>query len=80
MEKHLAPEAIGEGNLSDQWLRFKREFAPFFVAVDKGKATEKVKLAIFLRTVGPRVNEMMQFVEGIIPYQMSQSCDSRLPI
>ena len=67
MEKYLAPEAIGEGDLSDQWLRFRREFAQFLVAVDKGKATEKVKLAVFLRTVGLRMNDlvkMMQFVEG----------------
>ena len=47
MKNYMAPEAIGEGNLSDQWLRFKREFAQFLVAVDKGKATEEVKLAIF---------------------------------
>ena len=61
------PKAIREGDLSDQWLLFKREFAQFLVAVDKGKATEEVKLAVFLRTVGPRVNdlvEMMQFAEG----------------
>ena len=63
----MAPEANEEGNLSNLWLHFKREFAQFFVAVVKGKATEEVKLAIFLRTVGPRVNglvETMQFVEG----------------
>eukprot|EP00731_Ephydatia_muelleri_P018422 Em0011g462a len=67
MEKYLVPKAIREGDLSDQWLLFKREFAQFLVAVDKGKATEEVKLAVFLRTVGPRVNdlvEMMQFAEG----------------
>ena len=45
MEKYLAPEAIGEGELSDQWLRFKREFAQFLVAVGKEEATEQVKLS-----------------------------------
>ena len=60
MEKYLAPEAIGEGELSDQWLRFKREFAQFLVAVGKEDATEQVKLAIFLRIVGPRVNDLVE--------------------
>ena len=56
----MAPEAIGEGELSDQWLRFKREFAQFLVAVGKEEATEQVKLAIFLRIVGPRVNDLVE--------------------
>ena len=60
MEKYLAPEAIGEGELSDQWLRFKREFAQLLVAVGKEEATEQVKLAIFLRIVGPRVNDLVE--------------------
>ena len=67
MEKYLAPEAIGERDLSDQWIQFKREFAQFLVAVDKGKAIEEAKLAICSKTVSPRVNdlvEMMQFAEG----------------
>ena len=60
MEEYLAPEAIGEGERSDQWLRFKREFAQFLVAVGKEEATEQVKLAIFLRIVGPRVNDLVE--------------------
>eukprot|EP00731_Ephydatia_muelleri_P034422 Em0059g7a len=67
MEKYLAPEPIGEGDLHDQWRRFKREFTQFLTAVGKGSADEKVKLAMFLRTVGPRVNDMyetMRFEEG----------------
>lgn len=67
MEKYLAPEPIGEGELSDLWRRFKREFTQFLTAIDKNGATEQTKLAIFLRTVGPRVNDMyetMRFEEG----------------
>ena len=68
MEKFLAPEAItGEGDLNEQWRRFKREFSLFLTATDKGAASEKIKLALFLRLVGQRVNDLyetMQFVEG----------------
>ena len=67
MEKYLAPEPIGEGDLNEQWKRFKREFEQFLVAVGKDKETEPTKLAIFLRIVGQRVNDLyetMQFAEG----------------
>ena len=67
MEKQLIPEPIGEGDLSSHWVRFKREFTQFLTATEKGSASEQVKLAIFLRTVGPRVNDLyetMPFAEG----------------
>ena len=67
MEKQLIPEPIGEGDLSSHWIRFKREFTQFLTATEKGSASEQVKLAIFLRTVGPRVNDLyetMPFAEG----------------
>eukprot|EP00731_Ephydatia_muelleri_P017299 Em0010g397a len=43
-----------EGDLSDEWLRFKREFQQSLTAIRKEDATEQVKLAIFLRIVDPR--------------------------
>ena len=67
MEKYLAPEPIGEGELSDLWRRFKREFTLFLMAIGKDGATEQTKLAVFLRSVGPRVNDMyetLRFEEG----------------
>ena len=68
MEKFFAPEAItGEVDLNEQWRRFKREFLLFLTATDKGEASEKIKLALFLRLVGQRMNDLyetMQFVEG----------------
>ena len=67
MDKYLASEPIGEGDLHDQWRCFKREFTQFLTAVGKGSVDEKVKLVMFLRTVGPCVNdmyEMIQFEEG----------------
>ena len=67
MEKYLAPEPIRERELPEQWLRFKREFNQFLTAVGKADATSAVKTAIFLRVVGPRVNDMyetMTFTEA----------------
>lgn len=60
MEKYLVPEPIGEGELSDQWRRFKNKFTQFLTATDKEGASEQIKLAIFLRTVGPRINDMYE--------------------
>ena len=60
MEKYLAPEAIGEGDISDQWKQFKREFAQFLVAVDKGKAIEEAKLAIFFEN--SEVNDLVEMM------------------
>ena len=58
MEKHLIPEPIGEGVLSSHWIRFKREFAHFLTATVKRITSEQVQLAIFRRTVGPRVKDL----------------------
>ena len=63
MEKYLAPAPIGEGDLSDGWLRFKREFQQSLTAIGKEDATEQVKLAIFLRIVDPRVNNLYETIE-----------------
>ena len=46
MEKYLVPEPIGEGELSYQWIRFKREFDQFLTAIGKADASGAVKLAI----------------------------------
>ena len=63
----MVPEPIVEGDLCSQWTRFKREFVQFLTATEKENASEQAKLAIFLRTVGPRVNDLyetMPFSEG----------------
>ena len=56
----ISPAPIGEGDLSDEWLRFKREFQQSLTAIRKEDATEQVKLAIFLRIVDPRAICMKQ--------------------
>ena len=60
MEKLLAPAPIGQGELTDQWERFKREFSQNLTAVGKYDASEQVKLDICLWMVGPRVNDMYE--------------------
>ena len=60
MEKYLVPDQVGEGDITDQWLRFKKEFALFLTALGKDKAESAVKLAMFLRVVGPRINDMSE--------------------
>ena len=51
----------------EQWVRFKKEFEQFLLAVGKGDASGAVMLAIFLRVMGPRINDLydsMAFAEG----------------
>ena len=64
MEKYLVPEPVGEGDLTDQWTRFKKEFNLFLLAIGKVDALGGMKLAILL---GQRVNdihEALVFAEG----------------
>ena len=61
------PEPVGEGDLTDQWTRFKKEFGLFLTANGKGDSASAVKLAIFLRVAGQRINDMHEalvFGEG----------------
>ena len=61
------PEPVGEGDLTDQWTRFKKEFGLFLTAIGKGDSASAVKLAIFLRVAGQRINDMHEalvFGEG----------------
>ena len=62
MEKYLVPEPIGEGELSDQWSRFKREFAQFLTAIGKSDASGAVKLAMCMRVIGPRMNDVVDSI------------------
>ena len=58
MEKFLAPKPIGEGDVYDQWVRFKKEFEQFLLVVGNSDASGAAKLAIFLRVVGPHINDL----------------------
>ena len=39
MEKYLVPESVGEGDLTDQWMKFKKEFNLFLRAIGKADAS-----------------------------------------
>ena len=63
MDKLLAPEprALTEGgNLPEQWKRFKRTFVQFLVATGRVDKTDSVKIALFLRTIGQRGNDIYE--------------------
>ena len=67
MEKYLVPEPVGEGDLTDQWTRFKKEFILFLFAIGKADASIGMQLAILLRAVGQWVNdthEALVFTDG----------------
>lgn len=60
-------EPMGEGDLTDQWTHFKKVFGLFLTAIGKGDSETTVKLAIFLRIAGQRINNMHEalvFGEG----------------
>ena len=60
MEQLLAPEPLKDGNLAEGWKRFKREFSQFIIATGKDKSSKAVRVAILLRTVGPRGNDIYE--------------------
>lgn len=50
--KHPNSLNLSEGNLSENWRRFKRELDNFIVASEKDKKSDKVKIAIFQTYIG----------------------------
>ena len=60
MERLLAPEALKDGNLSERWRRFKREFEQFLEAIEKTEADDKVKVSILLRVIGEWGNDIYE--------------------
>ena len=61
MERFLLPDSIPTtGNLPEQWLRFKKQFGQFIDASDKTTANSKTKIAILLRCVGDKGNDIFE--------------------
>jgi len=59
MESMLSPDPLVDGaNLPEQWKRFKRDFELFLMACEKDNANDAVKVALLLRTIGPRGNDI----------------------
>ena len=59
MDKLLAPEPLTSGrNLPEQWKRFLRTFEQFLVATGGADKPDPVKIALLLRTIGQRGNDI----------------------
>ena len=59
MDKLLAPEPLTSGgNLPEQWKRFLRTFEQFLVATGRADKPDPVKIALLLRTIGQRGNDI----------------------
>lgn len=61
MDKFLAPAPLTAGaNLAEQWKRFKKAFNQFLRATERNAAADPVKVALLLRTVGDRGNDIYE--------------------
>ena len=61
MEKYMIPEQLpSTGNLPEQcqWARFKKQFKQFLDASEKSEASDKAKIAMLLRTIGDKGNDI----------------------
>ena len=53
------PRFVLNGNLKENWKKFKRDFDWFFLEAKKlGKASDKRRVAIFLAVAGPEAREL----------------------
>ena len=68
MTDFLIPQPIPDGSdLASQWSRFKDEYELYLTAAEKTGADDKVKIAIMLRCIGKRGNDIFKsfvFVGG----------------
>ena len=59
MEEFERPlRLILNGNLKENWKKFKRDFDWYLLAKNLGKATDKRKVAILLTIAGPDAREL----------------------
>ena len=59
MEKCMIPEQLpSTGNLQEQWARFKNQLKQFLDASEKSEALDKAKIAMLLRTIGDKGNDI----------------------
>jgi hypothetical protein len=55
VEQLLAPKPLKDGgNLPEEWKEFKRQLSLFLLATEKNESADAVKVALLLRTIGPR--------------------------
>ena len=60
-DKHLAPDQLKQGgNLPEQWKRFIRNFNIYITATNRDTASQKVRVALLLRTIGDYGNDIYE--------------------
>ena len=61
MDRYLLPEPLpATGNLPEQWARFKKQIEQFLDASEKSGVSDKAKIAILLRTIGDKGNDIYE--------------------
>lgn len=62
MTHHVKPveDLILDGNISENWMRFKRDFGIFLVASRHENDADNVKIATFLNAIGKEAREIFE--------------------
>ena len=61
MDRYLLPEPLpATGNLPEQWARFKKQIEQFLDASEKAGVSDEAKIAILLRTIGDKGNDIFE--------------------
>ena len=61
MDRYLLPDPLpAAGNLPEQWGRFKKQFEQFLDASEKSGVSDNAKIAILLRTIGDKGNDIYE--------------------
>ena len=61
MDRYLLPEPLpATGNLPEQWARLKKQFEQFLDASEKAGVSDKANIAILLRTIGDKGNDIFE--------------------
>ncbi len=59
MDRFQLPESLSlQGNLTDNWRKWKQRFEPYMVASGKNEKTDEVKTATLLHLAGPDALEV----------------------
>ena len=54
----IPDQLLSTGNLPEQWARFKKQFKQFLDASENSEASDRAKIAMLLRTIGDKDNDI----------------------
>ena len=60
MDRFLVPEPLKDDNLGESWVRFRRAFEQFLIVKEHDHADGKVKVALLLKVIGARGNDIYE--------------------